>query len=869
MPAEVRGPGARGARVLESGGLGSFRSACAERGWQKPCPASRFRRKCGVSRRIAATLLALFALLPSSSARGQASYGQYLVVIDDSGSMEENDPRRLAVMASLALAAGLEDGDQVMLVGLNELAGDRALEPAFVSPRELLAGRDGAEGPREIAGPRPERLGRRAGQTPCAEALAGARRILESVASAGAPQTLLMLTDGACNGDSVMEAEAWLGGLRTHREGRFRFVLLMREGRERLDRHLAEYSRRTGWRGEARISFDARSLLRAFAEVLSFSRGLRYDEGGRVGLERTFAGARRVRALAIRERGEGALRLERLGLEGAATPLEGGPTFRHPRHGWSLRVATATPAEEPFAIRSATSGAEVLVIPTYGQLRIDAILGSCEEPPALPWSEEQSVPAGQPVCAWARLIGDAAESIEPGRSFDFRIDLCAAEGCEEGTAMQPGEAGIFHAQIGSEFPVGRHERSFRATGGSLAFPVVGRRGFASVTYGIRELSLASAPETPLERLELGALPRASDEDTRLRITGSFPAGARARLSCAVEGDQGLAECLICELADEEIPLQDGLPVQVRVGASPLCGAVSDLGAEVEARLRLHFEPVGEARTTLSPYDFPMQATLRYAPSEPIEVHVRGGAEADVEVRVPAPIAPMPLEVSARLPGVQGLSLSAEVGAERVQAEADGRAAITLRAIAEDCCAPGVHQGQLILQAGGASQELPLRVIVEDPGFWICPGQLLLKIALGLLLLALLLWLLHGWLAPARFREGAVILYASSHDTILELREGDDGFRKLRRFREARRGFRRHAALHLGGRRAPLPSLRRMPADGRIEARRGGGATLIVTGPGIERFRDSDGWTELEPGEYPVSNNILLRRGEEVYIQFRR
>ena len=50
---------------------------------------------------------------------------------------------------------------------------------------------------------------------------------------------------------------------------------------------------------------------------------------------------------------------------------------------------------------------------------------------------------------------------------------------------------------------------------------------------------------------------------------------------------------------------------------------------------------------------------------------------------------------------------------------------------------------------------------------------------------------------------------------------------------------------------------------------GGGATLVVTGPGVEKFEESTGWTELEPGRYPVANRITLRRGEETYVQFRR
>src|SRR5690606_24122027 len=110
-------------------------------------------------------------------------------------------------------------------------------------------------------------------------------------------------------------------------------------------RALEEYGRRTGWQGDTRVAFDARGLLRAFADVLSFSRGLRYDEGGRVGLERTFAGARTVRVLAIRDRGEGAIALERAPITGAAAPVSGGATYHHAEHGWSFRTTTVDPQD--------------------------------------------------------------------------------------------------------------------------------------------------------------------------------------------------------------------------------------------------------------------------------------------------------------------------------------------------------------------------------------------------------------------------------------------------------------------------------------------------------------------------------------------
>jgi len=512
----------------------------------------------------------------ASSGYPQASYGQYLVVIDDSGSMDHSDPRRLAVLASLALTACLEDGDQVMLAGLNELAAGDSRSWGFVSPRELLPARDAEEGIRTIPGEWLTRLGIHHGETPCRAALERARMILESVASAGAPQTLLLLTDGACNGGAVEPAERWLAGLRAHREGRFRFVLLVRAGPERVDRALEEYGRKTGWQGETRVSFDARSLLRAFADVLSFSRGLRWDEGGRWGLERTFAGARSVRVLAVRDRGEGPITLERTDRRETSVPIPRGPTWVSTEYGWAFRVTRVSPEEEPFAVRSTQPGVDVLVVPVYGRLRVEALIGPCGATPPPPWSTEVPVRAGQPACALARLVGDTGQTIVPGGSFEFEMAICDDASCRSPSPMQPGPDGIFQAQLGAAIPSGRHERTFRASGGALASPVESTRGFTAMSFGVHRVVRASDPSTDVHSIDLGELPRAVPEELALRYSGAFPAGARGYVRCEVEGPDALRACVQCEISGGgDLPLQADLEVRAVIRGRPFCPLISE------------------------------------------------------------------------------------------------------------------------------------------------------------------------------------------------------------------------------------------------------------------------------------------------------
>ena len=807
------------------------------------------------------TVLLASAALASPAMAQPASYGQYLLVLDDSGSMDRSDPRRLVEMAALSFVGALEDGDQVMLVGLNELAGGQVAGPNFRSPREVLEGRDGPERTRAI---QLAHLERHEGQTPCRDALSRARTILESMSTAGAPQTLLLLTDGACNGGALDSPEGWLAGLRAHRDHRFRFVLLMGEGRARPDPGLLEMARLTGWTGEATVNFDARALLRAFAQVLSFSRGLRYDDGGRVGLERSFAGARTVRVLAIQEQGAQQIALERLE-HGRGSSLPGGPTYRHPEYGWSLRTAADGPSETPYAVRSPTAGTEVLLIPVYGRLRVEAIVAPCGEAPALPWSHERTVRAGQPACAWARLVGEPGATIHPTHSFGFAIELCTSDACDDATAMQAGPDGTFHAQLGAQIPLGRHERSFRASGDGMASPVSLRRAFSAVSFGFHRVALVSEPGRPIQEVALGTLPQETSSDVQLTVSGAFPADAHAAISCEIEGASAATECLRCTPEVDRVELTDPFSIQLTVQATPFCPAVSADGRPLPVLMRAVIRPDGQVPERA----IPMRATLRYAAVTPATVQVARGGRTETGLTVPGPVAPTLVTARVELEA-DGLQLTPSDAETELRASEDLTVELPVVAEAEDCCGVQGFSGVLVLSApDGPELRVPLNASVLDAGWWTCPGKQIAEGTALFLVLLLLIWVIRGFVSPARFRDGAMLTWASSHDALLRLRQGDEGYRKLERFVETKRGFRRHATLELGGPRAPLPSLKRLPGDARIEATAGGGATLIVTGPGVEKFEESSGWVELAAGNYPVANRITLRRGEETYLQFRR
>lgn len=833
---------------------------------------------------LAAAALAV-ALLPGR-ARAE-TWSQYLIVIDDSGSMNDSDPDRLVVMASLSLAAALGERDQVMIVGLNQLAqlasGDvDGLQ--FAAPTELLADRDGPEGARSLTDPRIEAMTRHSGGTPCRRALAGAKTILESVSSAGAPQTLLLLTDGACTGQ-IEPAEDWLRGLSSHAESRFRFALLTKPERgKRVDPALLEYATATGWTAPATIHFDARSLLRAFAEVLSFSRGLRFeDEPG--GLRRSYAGAREVRVLAISTDGTAPITLSRTFdfQDSAAETITGGPTFTHAAHGWSLRTARLGPSDKVFSLATADSGVDLLAIPSYGQLRVEAVVGPCpsadEDRPALPWTRERAVRSGRPACAWARLVGDSGETIHPRESFGFELELCTDEACSDGSAMQPDEDGTFNAQLGV-LAEGRHERWFRAHAGSLAEPILASRSIQSLAFGITSVARADAPDEPIAKLELGVLPQALPTVVTLEYSGSFPDGGEAEVACTIAGDAGRDDplagelaCLRCQPKPSTVALQDPFSIQVEISASSFCPMLSEGLGELPVALDLTVAGVGAAEK-VGERRVPITATLRHATLEPQGATVTGGEAATAELRFPSPVnanVEFTLE-----PGPEARDLGDDLrvrlreSSRRITGEAGSDATVEIELEARDCCSAGDYDYTLHVRdrEGGPSLAIPVTVTVAKPSFWVCPGKIILKWTLVAAGVGLLFWLVRGFTSPAKFNETAVLARAETHDALAKLGEGDEDWRLVRSLESTKRGFYKPATVHLGGGSAALPSLRGLPDDARIEARGHGNATLVVDAEGVESFRESSGWSVVSKGEHPVGSSLTLRR-DDTYLMFRR
>jgi Mg-chelatase subunit ChlD len=243
-------------------------------------------------------LPALLAVLPAP-VRAQAEAreastraAQFVLVIDDSRSMDKTDPNRLAVFAAQALFSMLDDRDEVSIVRLNgPVQGETPppIEPLATNReamQRLLGGRIAAYG---------------GNNTTCRSALQATQRLLNQAYRPNVAQVVLFLTDGACTPAATERPDpaAFLGGLRSHEEDLFQFYLLRFVGLD-VSPELGALARQTGGDTIEVGSTDPTAILHAFATALSRSQGyeaaLLTPEDPEIAAHR---GAKRVRLLAV------------------------------------------------------------------------------------------------------------------------------------------------------------------------------------------------------------------------------------------------------------------------------------------------------------------------------------------------------------------------------------------------------------------------------------------------------------------------------------------------------------------------------------------------------------------------------------------
>jgi Mg-chelatase subunit ChlD len=724
--------------------------------------------------RFAAFCIAALALLAGAPApvRAQSEAreastraAQFVVVIDDSGSMQKTDPNRLAVFAAQAFLSMLDDRDEVSIVRLN---GPPAGEtPPPIGP--LATNRAAMQ--RLLGGPIAAYGGH---NTTCRSALAATQLLLNRAYRPNVAQVVLFLTDGAC---TPAETErpvpaAFLGGLRSHEEDLFQFYLLRFLGEE-VSPELERLARQTGGDAIPIGRADPTAVLHAFATALSRSQGyeaaLLTPESPEIAAHR---GAKRVRLLAVAGGESPPLELTVHDYQGRPALALGQPrqgVHRYQNHEPFRYVALDyRPGTEPVTVRVSGAGNawKAVALPEYRLfLEMKAFEGACGAPGRLAGSGMET---GSTACFVLDLVNENGATVGGdalGRDLEAAVLMRRAEQPAEAAVELPAETVGDRARF-------RLERARMEPGDWVFQPVVHLSLASGARVGLRGrrrlLQVASSTVTP----EPAALDfdrvRPGEEVTRSFALRGNIGSTPAKLELRDRHD--VPSCVTFELSGKPEgvaqPVTVGQPYTLALRVAPYCGPES-LDLQAANRLRLAFEPAPGARY-LPAVEIPIRFRLDYRIEPPREVVVklRGGETGEVSVPVGgnrqkdlALRAVLPdSRQSARWPG-EDLTLSfAGEGAETAGKDgASTRAVVLPRAAgtplrlsarAARCCSAGSYRTELGLvpaaaagYARGAEPPAPLvvpvRVEIESAGLWACYGPRLL-LALALLLLLLLI-----------------------------------------------------------------------------------------------------------------------------------
>jgi len=721
-----------------------------------------------------------------TAASTEARSAQFIFVVDDSGSMRQTDPNRLAVFAVRSILGMLDDRDEASVVRLNA-ARDGSPPPPIEPLRdnrtrlEQLLGLD-----RSIA-----QYG--AQKTPCTSALEAVRRLLDDSWRPGVAQVVMFLTDGACDPPTFHAAQGvrFLDGLESHEQGLFQFYLLRFRGNA-FSPALVDLAKATGGEAIEVSTEDPTAILHPFAQALSRSQG--YEAYLlKPGTERLAAhrGADRVRLLAVAP-GEGTdlefsirdargNKPEQLGAVETGTHRYGsGRVFRFAAMEYRPDVAPVT-----VGIENAGTTWKVVAVPEYRlTLSLRTFRGPCRR---LGEPVEFGVDVGTTVCVVAEIRnaegdlvgGSLADELEakvvvqrPDRPQEAPVPL---------SANQMEDRARFGVQL-SNLEKGRYEFVPEVTldlSSAESVSLVGRPF---------SLEVASIEITPVpNRLDLGTLRPGEEALQSLRFTGAFPAEA-ATIAFRDRGKiPGCVHAALSGLPEgEHQAIHVDHEYQLAVRVSPFCGPVS-LNEPIETVLQLAFHPESSSRR-LPTVEIPLTLTLDYQLELPegVEIEVSGGEAATRAVAIesnarggldlkaviagpedspswPSGDSDLAMELVTANGGLGSVDQGSRTDPRTVTLErVEGLHSLTLRARAHRCCAGGEYETRLGLtsapdqvQPPGAPLPepavIPVRVRVVSAGLWACRGPLILWVLLFLLLLLLVLYVINMF-RHSRFLE---------------------------------------------------------------------------------------------------------------------
>jgi len=724
---------------------------------------------------VAAILLAAvpsFAQSQVSSAEARAA--QFVFVIDDSGSMKETDPDRLAIFAVQSLIGMLDDRDEVSLVRLN--GPHEGEDPPPIAP--LRKNRSQIEA---LLGLNGRLASYAAQQTRCLSGLQATKRLLETAYRPGVAQVLFFLTDGACTpADEQPPIDALLQGLRSHQEGMFQFYLLRFRGKE-FTPALADLAKKTDGETIEVGGADPTAILHPFATALSRSQGyesyLLTPREARLAAHR---GAERVRLLAVAPGPGPDLAFAIRDRQGNAPALAGRARTGTHRFGngrvFRFAALDYRPSAEPVTVGvdGAGDGWKVVAVPEYRlQVRLGVHQGTCESlgPPV-----RFGVGTGETVCVVTELV-NAAGRVVGGEvtGGDLKAGVFIRRPDQPGSPPAETAANQIAADearfglLRSNLAKGDYELQPFVTLNLSSGDAVRLRG-RPMTLEVSSIEIQAVPD----HLDFGRVEPGTTADRKVAFQGAFP---QAPATVQLRGRADVPACVSVVLGDaaegkpQEIIAGQGYNVALRV--APYCGPRS-LSRSFDTAVVLSFDP-GKTGHPLPSVVLPVHFELRYEIQTPQELKIpaRGGKVKDRPLSVTGNFrGPVELRAILAEPGEDGMPWPedrddlvlgfAGAGKKKVLekdaktllahdfAVGQGAPPLLLRALAHRCCAGGSYETKLGLMPA-ASQPLPpgavpldpivipVYVEVEPAGIWACWGVLFLWLLAALLALLLLLY----------------------------------------------------------------------------------------------------------------------------------
>ena len=764
-------------------------------------------RRLGPRLALALACLALLVAWPdlasaqSEASSAQARTVQYVLLIDDSGSMRVRtsggpaaDPERLSVFAVRSLLSMLDDADEATLVRLNG-PDDGEQAPPIVA---LSSGRAPLEQRLELSGKLADYEGK---QTPCKSALESVQRALNEAWRPNVAQVVFFLTDGECTGDPIDPA-AYIKGVNSHRDGLFRFYLLRFSGRE-YSKSLERMAQLTDGQASEVSALDPTTILKPFASALSRSQGyeayLLTPSSSRLDAH---LGARRVRLLAVApDRGQPITLEVNSARQGEAPQPLGQPRSGVHQYGDGKRFRYVAldykPGTTPVSVQVKGAGNDwkVVAVPEY-RLFVDLELreGSC----AAPGKPAQFLEVGGRACVSVQLVNEegavVSESVA-ARGVEASV-VYQQPGLDKPTTLPVNREGQQARFTLERVNLERGDHVFRPT---LRLPVPGATDtFVTLRGAARTLQVSSRSviASPA-RFDLGELVPGQERYLELMLNGNFPP-TRGRLT--VEGRRQVPECVTFELSgvkEEQAQLiAPGQPFTLGVKVAPYCGHAS-FSRDLKTALRVEFDAAASSRdvpavvlpltmSLVNRLELPkaLQLKLEAGAREDVALALTGNHKQEITFKAMVP-------AWQDRPGWPGQDLElvflSDEGKVLIDAEtrqparsrevvfgADGgqaSGALRVRVRSQACCAEGQYRTELALIPTAGSREVirvPVTIQVQSAGVWSCYGPRIIYSLLGLLGLLLLLYVVN------MFRQSHFIKRDMLASKLLPLRWDDWG-----------------------------------------------------------------------------------------------